>query len=97
MKKLKIAALLAALALFGIGCGEGGGSSGSAIKGSGNKGVSVGQDGFTDDTKFVDENGNQVDRIGDIQSDGTGEVPPRAPSFVRPANIPEVPVPPAAG
>ncbi|MDR0747442.1 MAG: hypothetical protein LBE89_06080 [Helicobacteraceae bacterium] len=94
MKKLKIAALLTALALFGIGCGEGGASSGTTI--GGKTGVSVGQDGFTDTTKFVDEDGDQVGSIGDITSDGTGDTPPTAPGFVRPENIPLPPVPPAS-
>ncbi|MDR1451505.1 MAG: hypothetical protein LBI57_04125 [Helicobacteraceae bacterium] len=105
MKKLTVLAMLAALGLFAIGCGDQAASGGSVVGGSsgskkvggsgdsGDKPVLVGD--YTDKTIYVDPaTGENFEKIGDIVGDGTGATPPVAPTFVRVNGAAPIPAPP---
>ncbi|MDR2639465.1 MAG: hypothetical protein LBC09_06500 [Helicobacteraceae bacterium] len=70
--------------------GTGGGSNPADV----NTPPTVGADGYTDKTVYVDpETGEKTAKIGDIVSDATGATPPQAPTFVRPSGKTPVPAP----
>lgn len=94
----RFSALAFALGLVLAGCGGGGGSS-SATSGKSSLsggGITIKTDsqGFSTETKFVDENGRVVTKISEIKSDATGDVPPTAPQVGgKRAEVPDAPAP----
>ena len=90
MKRLSALAFVTALVL--TGCGGGGGSSSAAGVSNGSSDIQVKTDsqGFSTETKFVDENGNVVTHISDIRSDATGATPPTAPSVGGKSSAPAI-------
>lgn len=87
MKKLTVVAFLAALGLTMAGCGGGGGSSSATSSGgtsfSGGITIKTDSEGFSAETKFVDESGAVTSRISEIKSVATDDTPPDAPTFAR--------------